>query len=235
MGLPPTRFAAFQPPPGRRVRILVSCEGEPRGLLWFRLSKDGSLYFGPYYRSADSSSYKKVHTGGSGRTLTLNDLTQVTDPDLIRNTRTSIHPSGAISMSGKRFYREPMRHLQEQEEICKILFQHPSRFPVVRTRDSQTSDLCLIDAFDPQLPLQAVIYLAPYRQPRRIIVRDAPFQATFLFDFQGLQGVSDRSIHLIVYQSWNSRWPDGTYLLVPAGRRTLRARFRRALARLTTR
>jgi len=231
----PARLAVLDPPIGKRIRILVSSNSETRGLLWFRLTRDASLYFGPYYRSANDSAYKLVYGGRGRRTISLNDLTTVTDPAEVARTRTSVHPSGAISMSGRRFYREPMRHLVEQEEICTVLFQHPDFFPVVTTRPSDTADIHLLDAFDERFPLQAVLYIAPLGRPNIAVLKDAPYQSNLFFRYSGFQSASDRMVQLCIYQSRNKEWPRATYLIIPSGRRRFRAKLRRFIARLTTR
>ena len=60
----------------------------------------------------------------------------VTDPELRKSPKISVHASGRINVVGDRLLRDSLRAIVEQQELCRALFQHPSHYaPVLKIED----------------------------------------------------------------------------------------------------
>jgi len=231
----PVRAAYFQVTVALRIRILLPHEDKWHAIFWFRFGKDGSLYFGPPYKPTGESSYGRKIKPGKSYALGPEDMIEVTDPALIRDSHTSVHTSGAINMSGERFYRESLRNLFEQEHICSILFERPENYPVVESRPSGTSDIMLKYPVDYSRPLVGEINISPRGTEKYILVRNAPYQVNPIFQFSGFSDGIDRSVQFVLCHLNEADWPNATYLVIPSGKRVWKDRLRRFWIRLTSR
>jgi hypothetical protein len=218
-----------------RVRILLPHLEEWHVALWFRMGRDGSVYFGPPYAPTGELSQQKISNVGRTYHIDRASMVEVPEPKLVKHSRTSIHPSGAINLAGERFHRENFSHLSQQEHLCGILFERPERYPKFVVRPARTIDARCSYPVDVARPLVGELYVAPRGKERYVRSEKAPYQANLVVQFAGFDDGMDRSIQFLLCHLNQSAWPDATWFMIPAGNRTLASRLRRLVARLTTR
>ncbi len=230
----PVRAAYIESNVGQGIRIIVPYEDSWHAIFWFKLGKDGSIYFGPSYKPTGESSIGRKIKPGTSYSINPEDLVEITDPVLINDSHTSVHPSGAINMSGQRFYREHLKNLFEQEHICSILFERPENYPEVAAPPGRPGDVYLKYPIDDSRPLSGEIDVAPRGKERYILAKNAPYQVNLIFRFSGFKDNVDRSVQFVLCHLNESTWPNATYLILPAGKRVWRDRLRRYWIRLTS-
>jgi hypothetical protein len=91
---------------GQRVRVSVLYDSQWRSMFWFKLGRDGSLYFGPGYKPTQSFAVGQKKSPGREYTIGKQDLSEIAEPALIKDSHVSIHSSGAIHLGGRRYHRE---------------------------------------------------------------------------------------------------------------------------------
>jgi hypothetical protein len=121
----PVRVKFFKTFVEIRIRVLLPHGDDWHSLIWFKMGKDGSFYFGPSYRPTTESSWERKVRPGTSYGFSKVDFVEITDPALIKHSRTSMHASGAINLAGERFFRDPLLSTPEQEHLCSILFERP--------------------------------------------------------------------------------------------------------------
>ncbi len=227
--------AAFIPAiAGTRVRIILLYGNQGHFLYWFKLGKDGSIYFGPSYSPTTSQAVADSPDSGTSFTIGKDDLQPVTDPAQVKDSHVSVHTSGAINLGGRRFYREHLRGLFEQERIASFIFEHPSSYPLPSRQGKNTADILLNYPIDETRPLLGELLLAPMGKERYVTSPSAQFQVNIVVQFAGCSDGLARSCQFALYHTNQSDWPQSTYVVMPSGRRAFIHRLRRWLARLTT-
>lgn len=72
----------------------------------------------------------------------------------------SFHPSGLINTGAVRSYRPPWRDLEGPEQLCLLLFEHPSAFPGTAATRARDIDINYIG--DEAAPLAGALFVTPH-------------------------------------------------------------------------
>jgi len=140
------------------------------------------------------------------------DEGQEVDVSEHRKAKISFHASGHINATGERLFRNSIRELKEQQELCRVLFQHPSHFQPDTTIGNR--DILLDYSLpDEDFFLQAILFLSPIEKTKLIKIRGAVYQTTLMFPFSGLNGVPDLTLQVAFFHGNSSVSPPFTYIL----------------------
>lgn len=202
--------AFYSPSPGDRIRIAVHYGDSWCPIFWLEVERDGSVYLGPRYINITTlrKGSKPLHEGSVA--VKYEEGQEVIDPRLLKSPKVSFHASGVVHAAGDHLFRDSLRTVKEQQELCRILFQHPSQYaPITEIRKR---DICLNYRFDEQRPLQGLIFVAPSDKVRIVQVPSATNQVTLLLPFSGLR-IPDLVLQFILGHGPMGPWPPYSYIL----------------------
>lgn len=151
--------ALYEAAPGDTIRVVLDHSGGLRPVFWFEVSIDGSIYLGPRLKTVTSMKAGAKHTEKGVLTILFEEGEEINDLSLL-NGKVSFHSSGTIHSAGQRLFRDPIRSISKQEELCRVLFAHPSTFNTI-DGSPRKRDVCLRYPYDERCPLQAICFLAP--------------------------------------------------------------------------
>ena len=213
MSLPDDYIVAsvYEVAPGDRIRIAIPYGGDWRFVFWFTVQNDGSIYLGPRYTEILGMKTGAKRAEKGHLTINYEEGEEVTDPHYLNmKGKVSFHASGRINAAGSRLLREPLRNITEQQELCRVLFQHPTRFgsDSIGNRDVRFDYPC-----DEERPIQAMVHIAPLQKTKIVRIRDCMFQANAIFTFKGLDGVPDLSLQVVMFHGSKSEWPPFSYVI----------------------
>lgn len=217
------------------MRISIAYDGHMRTLFWFKLGKDGSVYFGAYHKPATGLAWAALKTVGGRVNITKADWTEVTDPARIKDTHVSLHASGETHIAGRTYMSAPIKDLSEQVTVCGILFQHPSRYPLAEPNKPGTLDIELDYPIDEGRMLMGELLVAPQGKERYVTSPEAQFQANLIIQCTGFDDGINRSLHFVLYHTTESKWLEATQIIMPPNPPLRLPRVLRALDRLLTR
>jgi hypothetical protein len=207
--------------PGESVRIGVNYKGNVYMLLWIKFSKDGSIYLMP--RLGNNVSFrrgKKVLTN-EDRKLMYEDLGE--EIKAKSNLKMSFHPSGVINAGDLRTFRKPIRNISEWQELCQIMFIHPTKYRQIKK--FKENDIILNPPINDEGPLCA--YLSVANVPDHINIEDdsslsiyrlmegVDFQFHLGFFVTGIENVVDLFIQFSLYQGPKGPLPPATLVIWP--------------------
>ena len=195
----------YEATPGDRIRIAIPYGGDWPFIFWIKVGNDGSTYLGPRYNEILGMKTGAKRTEEGRLTITYEEGTEVTDPHhLNMKGKVSFHASGVINAAGFRLIRAPLRNISEQQELCRVLFQHPTRFASDSVGDR---DVLLDYPYDEERPIQAIVFVAPLHKGKLVRIRDCTFQVNLIFPFKGLDGVPDLSLQVVMFHGSKVEWP----------------------------
>ena len=192
------------------MRILVKYGNEWRPIWWFMVKKnDKSIYLGP--RLEKISELKKGSKQISNNQTRINycEGEKIDDPDSLKVSKVSFHSSGIINHFGDRSYRNNFRNLKQQEELCLVLFTHPTKFVATHESGIRKRDVCLNYHFDEDRPLQAFLFISPKENIKINRISSATNQLNLLFIYNEL----DLVLQIILTHGVKGPWPPFTYML----------------------
>jgi hypothetical protein len=157
--------AFYEPGVNDRIRVAVRHEGAWRPIFWLMMKRDGSIYLG--HRYTDISVLRKgtKEVRGSSVSIKYEDGQDIITPELRKNSKVSFHASGRIHVAGDRLLRDSLRTITKQQELCRVLFQHPSRYAAISRIEDR--DICLEYPVSETQPLQGILFVAPAKRDRR--------------------------------------------------------------------
>lgn len=203
--------AFYSPSAGDCIRIAVLYEDAWRPIFWLQVAKDGSVYLGPRFREISilKKGSKPVEEGRAS--VRYEEGQPVTDPAVLKASKVSFHASGIIHAAGDRLLRDSLRTIEQQQELCRVLFQHPRKYaPISKIEDR---DICLNYRFDEQKPLQGLLFVAPANNVTIVRVPSATNQINLVLPFCGLAGCPDIVLQFVLGHGPEGGWPPYTYLL----------------------
>lgn len=219
---------------GDKIRIAVLLAGKWRYLFWFKISREGSLYLGPSYKPTTKYSLNYMRNPGNTITLKSNAFEDITDQKVIKDSHISIHGSGQINMARRKYKRPSIRNLIEQEHICSILFEHPSKYPELSEKDPPIVDVCINYPIDEKRPLIGEIWLSPRGKTRFVTFRDPKpdgIQINIIFEITGFDDGIDRVVQFVLFHMNKGNWGEYTHIIIPSGRRRIYHIIRRIFLR----
>jgi len=149
------------------------------------------------------------HTEHGVLTVLYEEGEEIKDPSLLKG-KISFHSSGTIHSAGERLFRDSIRNISKQEELCRVLFANPSTFNAIEG-DPRKLDVCLRYPSDERCPLQAVCFIAPQKALHLVRIQDAAQQMNLFFPFSGLKGVPDIMLQLVLFHGSEMPRPSYTY------------------------
>lgn len=208
--------AYYDTSPGDHIRILIEYQGKWKPLFWLSVGKDGSIYLAPRK--------KKVSFVKRGTSITNEGMLSVNfaDGEIVQNIesykglKTSFHSSGAINSIDNRVYREPLREIKEQQELCIFLFQHPDKYESLEEGEIKKRDIGLRFPIDEQNPLLARIHVAPSEKMQPIFNEHALFQVNLVLPFSNLINCQNITVQINFHSVvGDGTWSPYTYLVYP--------------------
>jgi hypothetical protein len=207
----------YTPDPGDRIRILVEYGQAWRPIFWFQLARDGSVYLGPRYTEiTELRQGNAVPLEDSQFRVSYADGAAITDPEVRKKAKLSLHASGVINTPAGRFARSSLRSLSDQQLLCLALFQHPSAFAIIDMAAVKNRDVCLRYPIDEARPLWCHLYVSPKEKTRVVTPTSTVFQLNPLFEYSGLEGVPDLVLQLVLGHGPEGPWPPHSYMMFSA-------------------
>ncbi len=201
----------YKAAPGDRIRIAIPYRGAWRFIFWFTVGNDGSTYLGPRYTDILGMKTGAKRAEEGRLTISYEEGQEVTDPHYLNmKGKVSFHASGIINAAGSRLLREPLRNITEQQELCRVLFQHPTRFA---SDTIGNRDVCLGYPYDEERPIQALVLVAPLQKTKVVKIQECTFQANAIFTFKGLDDVPDLSVQVVLFHWAKGKWPPFSYVI----------------------
>jgi hypothetical protein len=202
-----------------QVRIAVLYDGQWRTMLWFQVGKDGSVYAGPRLTNLTTVRWGSERPEGKPISIKYDDGEEVQDPELNRKAaKISFHASGIITGFGERARRAPLRNVRGVTQLCMILFQHPSQYPIIDKIKNRPGarDICLQYPIEERSPLIGSLSVGPLHE--RQIVRHARRmkEVCLVFEVIGVEGGCDLLLQLSLSHGPRGPWPPYTYLVFSA-------------------
>lgn len=198
----------------KKIKIILKCNKELHPIFWIQASKDGSIYLSPYYKEINRLYKGKTTLKGKSVEVKYTDKIKI-DKNSFDNSRMSFHSSGVIHGFHKnsKVYRKPFRDISTREDLCYVLFQHPSTF--YRIEKPKKHDIVIDYKYDYNYPLYAHISIAQSEITEPIGYKDAAGQTNIILQYQNLIDSKDISIQLVLYTA-KGEWPPDTYVVYPA-------------------
>jgi hypothetical protein len=139
----------FEMSPGESLRVGILYKGVAHMLLWLKVGKDGSIYCRPRLgKDITIQKGKKIVTAEDS-TFNYTDLSK--EISWNENVKLSFHASGVINASGERLFRNPIRNISERQQLCQILFVHPTKYRPVQ--NLRKNDIVINPPFNENSPL----------------------------------------------------------------------------------
>ncbi|MBI2337931.1 hypothetical protein HYU95_02000 [Candidatus Daviesbacteria bacterium] len=204
---------AFYSPKSQQVyRILVNYQQSWRPIFWFKVGSDGSIYLGPRFKNVMTLKKGSKSITGKQVKILYEEGQEIKNPEILKNAnKISFHASGIVHAAGDKLLRNQIRTMHEQEELCQILFQHPSQYASVSS--VRNTDICLNYAFNEMCPLQGLIFVAPKDRCKFIQIKSIENQITLILPYNNLEGTPDLILQIILSHGFVGKWPPQTYLL----------------------
>ncbi len=205
--------AYYETSAGDRIRIAVNYGNMWRPIFWFEVSKDGSVYLGPRLTSISELRQGSKPVGHESTTIKYSEGEIVKDSAILKSSKVSFHASGAINSAGDRLFRDSLRKLTQQQELCLALFRHPQNYSSIAKEKIRKRDVCLNYHLDENRPIQGLLFIAPKNNMRLVQVQPSTYQVNLIFPFSGLQGCQDLILQLVLSHGAKGAWPPYTYTL----------------------
>lgn len=201
----------YEPNPGDRVRIALEHENAWHGIFWLCVQKDGSIYLAPRLASVREiiKGISKIEAGR--HTIRYDEGQHIADPQVLKQKgKISFHASGVVNAAGERMFRDSLRDLKDQQELCRALFRHPGQFSSIDKIGPR--DICLSYPIDGKRPLQAILFVAPLDHNKMVRVQDAAYQINCCLVYRGLIEAPDLFLQIVLFNGAELPWPPYTYL-----------------------
>lgn len=200
----------YEPAINDRIRIAVQYQDAWRPIFWLQVAKDGSVYLGPRYTDVSVLREGTKQVSGSSVSVKYEEGQDV-NVELRKVPKISFHASGVINVVGDRLQRGSLRTIVEQQELCRALFQHPSRYAAIS--QIKDRDICLNYPLDETRPLQSILFVAPSNNAKLVRLLSATNQINLMLPFFGLAGVPDLLLQLVLGHGPVGAWPPLAYIM----------------------
>ena len=205
--------ATYEIATGDNVRLFIQHGSNTHPILWFQVDPDASLYLGPRYKKL-SVVKKGIAMRAPGKaSVSYADGTPVTDPEVIKRAKLSFHGSGVITAAGDHFRSDALRQLTRQEQLCVVIYQHPTRY--VPVKPARKRDVIVPIKVDDERPLHGMVGVAPPGQSQLIRHQSAVSQINLIFEVVH-QGTRLLDLQIVLAQGPKGLWPPYTYILFKA-------------------
>ncbi len=203
----------YEPSPGDRVRVVIYYDGRWRPIFWFRMHKDGSIYVAPRIKPISSLRKCAMKIKGESTYIKYSD-----GQDIIpqKGSKVSFHASGEIKSADELSFRDTIRNMKEQQELCWVLFHHISQYSPINDTEIRDRDVCLRYPIDEERPLQARLFVAPITNTKLVTIASAIHQINLMFHFSSLDGVPNLCLQLVLSNEVKGVWPPSTCLMIVA-------------------
>lgn len=195
---------------GDRIRLVVNYAHAWRPIFWLMVGKDGSVYLGPRYANITRLRKGVAAVKEGAARITYGEGREVTDSAGLKAAKLSIHASGVVNAAGERSFRESLRSIAEQQQLCGIVFQHPGHYAEEAT--IRKRDICLRYPIDEARPLSRFLYVAPLGRQQLVVQPEATYQVNLLFEITKLSGAPNLALQFVLTHGSVGPWPPSTYL-----------------------
>jgi len=197
-----------------KVRILIQYQGNFRSIFWFQVKKDGSFYFGPRYAKITSAMEGSKIIKGNQITLNYDDKTlkKIMNPQHIKGGRMSRHASGVIHGGSGRSFLEPTESIEGPKLEFVILFEHPSKYPIIPQSKIRKADSCINYPLDESRPLVGWLFSSSKEHHKMVVFPDVEGQMNLKFTYSELK-IHDMVWQLHLTHSSTGPWPSKTWVI----------------------
>jgi hypothetical protein len=139
----------------------------------------------------------------------------ITNPDIVKGAKMSFHASGIIHAAGERIPGKSLHELTKPEQLCYVLFSHPSSFAVIPVPQKiKKRDIFLNYPIDEGRPLQADLIVSPPNIIPLTYKKDAVYQIPLIFGFPEMgNNMPGIAIQLVLRHRAMGQRPHYTYVL----------------------
>lgn len=206
---------------GKKYRIIAIYKNTCRPMFWFKVSRDASIYCGPY---RNSSNIREIYTGSSIKdkngvlTFNLDNIRQngnYINPNETHGMKVSFHGSGIIhSIDGSRVFRAPIRNLTSQEELFITMFSHPDTFDEMTP--PRPYDIPLRINLEDAYPLALQVSISkPENTVLGCFPSDKKDSINMIFQYHGVETVGNLNLQFSFGMPSEGPWPDLTLMTFP--------------------
>lgn len=206
--------SVYEPEKKDYIRVLANYKGKIVSLFWLNLGKDGSIYISPSKKEIKSVRTGKTTAENGTISINYNEGESIEDLKQL-NSKTSFHASGAInSIDSSRSYRSSLRNIQEQEELCIFLFQHPEKMEEIKKIKKR--DVGINFSITDENLLVAYVHVSPLKKVQTLIYDGFKEQSNIILEFKDLDNCQDLAIQINVLSfKEGNEWPPFTYMIYP--------------------
>jgi len=202
---------------GSRHRMIVKYGDRFAPLLWFSVGRDGSLYVGPYVPKPKEAKLGSFASDAAGTaTVQYADGRNVDISLRPDATKLSIHSSGKMHALGEHAFRQSLRGITDQQELCSLLFQHIDSFPSLKAVDVRPKDAVTQFVVDPLRPLQCRVTVSPTSKLSVLEVGGARQQWRSIVNYKAIAGMGDLSFQFLLFDAGEAAWPPASYVITKA-------------------
>jgi hypothetical protein len=213
--------ARYEPKAGDRIRILINYEKHWRPVFWVQVSKDGSVYLGPRMEKVKQIKKGSKIIKNKITSINYNEGIEINDLNKSDLTKVSFHASGIVHTVDEKLFRKSLRRLKKQEELCHLLFLHPSHFATIKQSEIKKRDICLNYPINQECPLAASLYVSPLNNCKTVKIIDANYQINLMLNFSGVNDLSNLLLQIVLYHKIPSVWPPFNYIVFRAKSKSL--------------
>ena len=196
---------------GEKVRVGINFGSIWTPLLWFQVSRNGSLYLGPRYLEVGEvvAGKAKRQPGGQVR-IDYRDGSVLDTRHYGKGTpKLSFHPH-QLNAPGAHGLRGPdLSSLSGNATLCWLLFESPEAF----APDSVgPRDVRLDYPLDPNCPIMAAVYASPLKAIPVKWHRQATHQVNLVFAYKEVTTIDPFALQVVLWHGPSGEWPPRTYL-----------------------
>jgi hypothetical protein len=125
----------------KKHRVLVRHSGSYIPVMWLTVSPDASIILGPYIPKANFARIGITHANNGEVFFEYEGGEQVDITNIQPVTKVTLHSSGCTHALGRRAFRKRFREIEQQEELCFLVFQHPDNYGKVEEADLRSTDI----------------------------------------------------------------------------------------------
>jgi hypothetical protein len=195
-----------------RIRILVRYMDEWRPIFWLQVKSDGSIYLCPRHEKFTVLRRGSKQATGDTVSIFYNEGEVITDPKILADLKVSIHPSGVVHVAGDRIFRDKLTTISESQELCDILFEHPSHYSCING-SIRKRDICIDYPIDENGPLYGHLSILPPDKVDYIPFIDAIYQIGIMLYFTRITNDKKFCLQFVLCHKIGNAWPPYSYVI----------------------
>jgi hypothetical protein len=145
----------------KKHRVLVRHKGTFVPVMWLTVSSDASIVLGPYIPKANFARIGIAQANNGKVFFEYEGGEQIDITDIHPVSKVTLHSSGCTHALGRRAFRKSFREIDQQEELCFLVFQHPDNYEKVDDADIRSTDIVANFEVSDQHPFYCQVLVSP--------------------------------------------------------------------------